>query len=278
MLHRPETIARALALLELGGHERLLVVGAGSGTPRRSRPCWCARWWRPSGSRSWRRGPRATCAAPCGCSRWTARRVVPSGHPYDAALVLAAGVRARRASSRPGAGRASRAPHRDRRSGARHRRSGALGRVDFPQGRAPSAQDQAALHDAPCRHHDRDADRHHPDRGWLRNRGNWLQLIQFGMVGVSGFALNTASTCCAARRHAVPGRRGRRLLRRGPNNFLWNRLWTFRHQAAGSHAGFQAARFFALDVGVPATRRCSRCSSRSPVSARSSASWSPSRS
>ena len=83
----------------------------------------------------------------------------------------------------------------------------------------------------------------------LRNRGNWLQLIQFGMVGVSGFVLNTvvyvlllhAGTPYLA---AAAGAFCVAVL----NNFLWNRLWTFRHQAAGSHAGFQAARFFIVSA------------------------------
>ncbi len=83
----------------------------------------------------------------------------------------------------------------------------------------------------------------------LRNRGNWLQLVQFGMVGLSGFVVNTVvynlllhagvpylaalagATCVAVM-----------------NNFCWNRLWTFRHQSAGSHAGFQAARFFVVSL------------------------------
>ena len=44
-----------------------------------------------------------------------------------------------------------------------------------------------------------------------------------------------------------------------PNNFWWNRHWTF--GARDGHAGFQAARFFAVSVGgLPVRRgRCSRC-------------------
>jgi dolichol-phosphate mannosyltransferase len=83
----------------------------------------------------------------------------------------------------------------------------------------------------------------------LRNPANWLQLIKFGMVGVSGFVLNTAvyvlllhgGTPYLA---AAAGAFCVAVL----NNFLWNRLWTFRHQAAGSHAGFQAARFFIVSA------------------------------
>ena len=33
------------------------------------------------------------------------------------------------------------------------------------------------------------------------------------------------------------------------NNFVWNRVWTFRESAEGGHAGFQATRFFAVSLG-----------------------------
>jgi dolichol-phosphate mannosyltransferase len=32
------------------------------------------------------------------------------------------------------------------------------------------------------------------------------------------------------------------------NNFLWNRIWTFRESAEGGHTGFQATRFFAVSL------------------------------
>jgi dolichol-phosphate mannosyltransferase len=83
----------------------------------------------------------------------------------------------------------------------------------------------------------------------LRNRDHWLQLIRFGTVGLSGFAVNTivyvlllhagvpyllaaAGAFCVA----------------ATNNFCWNKLWTFRHQSAGSHAGHQFARFFVVSA------------------------------
>jgi putative flippase GtrA len=77
---------------------------------------------------------------------------------------------------------------------------------------------------------------------------NWVQLFQFGLVGVSGYVVNLA----------VFG------LLTGPldlhhilaailafcvavtNNFWWNRHWTF--DARHGHAGFQAARFFTVSV------------------------------
>ena len=94
VLHRPETIARALTLLVLHGPERLLVVGAGSG-------------YAAAVAALLVREVVATERVPQLAARATrnlagAARVlavdgtqgVPSGGPYDAALVLAAGARA----------------------------------------------------------------------------------------------------------------------------------------------------------------------------------------
>jgi putative flippase GtrA len=84
-------------------------------------------------------------------------------------------------------------------------------------------------------------------RGTLKP-GNWVQLLQFGLVGASGYLVNLAvfavlngplnihyiaaailSFCVAVM-----------------NNFWWNRHWTF--DAKHAHAGFQAARFFTVSV------------------------------
>jgi putative flippase GtrA len=81
-----------------------------------------------------------------------------------------------------------------------------------------------------------------------RKPENWVQLFKFGVVGATGYVLNllvfgllnqglgvnhllaaVASFCVAV-----------------SNNFLLNRHWTF--QATQGHAGFQAARFFAVSV------------------------------
>lgn len=84
-------------------------------------------------------------------------------------------------------------------------------------------------------------------RGTLKP-GNWIQLLQFGLVGASGYVVNLAVFA----------------LVNGPlsvhyivaailafcvavmNNFWWNRHWTF--DAKHGHAGFQAARFFTVSV------------------------------
>jgi dolichol-phosphate mannosyltransferase len=83
----------------------------------------------------------------------------------------------------------------------------------------------------------------------LRKPANWVQLIQFGAVGASGFAVNLfvyhtlldrgvyyLLAACAAFSVAVL------------NNFMWNRLWTFRHRKDSSHAAFQAARFLIVSL------------------------------
>jgi dolichol-phosphate mannosyltransferase len=83
----------------------------------------------------------------------------------------------------------------------------------------------------------------------LRNPHNWLQLIRFGMVGVSGFVINLVVYWLLLR-VGVPYL----LAAAGAfcvavmNNFCWNRQWTFQHQARDSHTGFQAARFFLVSV------------------------------
>ena len=113
MLHRPETIARALALLELRGDERLLVVGAGSG-------------YAAAVAALLAREVVATERVPQLAARATrnlrgAVRVLAvdgtQGVPAGAAVRRGARPLRRRPRTgarraRPGAGRASRAPHR----------------------------------------------------------------------------------------------------------------------------------------------------------------------
>ncbi|HKH22227.1 MAG TPA: GtrA family protein [Solirubrobacterales bacterium] len=84
-------------------------------------------------------------------------------------------------------------------------------------------------------------------RGTLKP-GNWIQLLQFGLVGASGYFVNLAifalmvgpvglhhiAAAVAAFCVAVT------------NNFWWNRHWTF--DAKHGHAGFQAARFFTVSI------------------------------
>ncbi len=90
---------------------------------------------------------------------------------------------------------------------------------------------------------------HHRVRYGLRRGENWLQLIRFVAVGVSGFAANIGTyTACVHllgldfRLAAFVG-----LVAGVSNNFVWHRLWTF--GARDGHAGFQALRF-AIVYGV----------------------------
>lgn len=83
-----------------------------------------------------------------------------------------------------------------------------------------------------------------------RRPASWWQLVKFGIVGVTGYVVNLgvfafltssfgvhqAVAAVAAFCVAVT------------NNFLWNRHWTF--AAGDGHAGFQAARFFAVSIAA----------------------------
>ncbi len=82
----------------------------------------------------------------------------------------------------------------------------------------------------------------------LRNRGNWWELVRFGAVGASGYVVNLAVFALAVHGVDVDYRVAAVLafLAAVLNNFWWNRHWTF--GASDGHAGFQAARFFAVSV------------------------------
>lgn len=89
-------------------------------------------------------------------------------------------------------------------------------------------------------------------RAGLRVGDNWLQLLRFAVVGGSGFVVNLVVFSLLVH----PGGQDYRLanvaayLVAVTNNFAWNRRWTFRRDAAGGHAGFQAARFFAVSLAA----------------------------
>jgi putative flippase GtrA len=85
-------------------------------------------------------------------------------------------------------------------------------------------------------------------RAGLRRPHNWVQLLKFCAVGVSGYVVNL---CVFA---ACFGLLGLHHLAAATvafvvavsNNFWWNRHWTFR--VGHGHAGFQAARFFTVSI------------------------------
>ena len=85
-------------------------------------------------------------------------------------------------------------------------------------------------------------------RHGLRKPHNWLQLGKFLLVGSSGYVVNlvvfTFSLKVLGVHHIAAATIAFAVA--VTNNFWWNRHWTF---AAGEgHAGFQAARFFAVSV------------------------------
>ena len=87
-------------------------------------------------------------------------------------------------------------------------------------------------------------------RAGLRRPHNWVQLFKFCFVGASGYVVNlTVFAVCVkalSLHHLVAATAA--FVVAVMNNFWWNRHWTFR--ARHGHAGFQAARFFAVSVGA----------------------------
>jgi putative flippase GtrA len=85
-----------------------------------------------------------------------------------------------------------------------------------------------------------------------RKPANWAQLLRFGVVGASGYVVNlglfTFMTLTLDTHHISAAVLA--FCVAVSNNFLWNRVWTFRESAAGGHAGFQATRFFAVSLGA----------------------------
>ena len=82
----------------------------------------------------------------------------------------------------------------------------------------------------------------------LRQRHNWAQLAKFCVVGASGYVVNLAvytALLNGADFHYIPAATCSFVVA-VTNNYLWNRLWTFRHSRG--HFGFQGLRFFFVAV------------------------------
>jgi putative flippase GtrA len=83
-----------------------------------------------------------------------------------------------------------------------------------------------------------------------RRPASWWQLIKFGLVGGSGYLINLGVFAFLSGNlgvHHIIAAIGAFCVAFA-SNFFWNRHWTF--GAAGGHAGFQAARFFAVSVAA----------------------------
>jgi putative flippase GtrA len=83
-----------------------------------------------------------------------------------------------------------------------------------------------------------------------RRPASWLQLLKFGLVGGSGYLINLAVFALLSGNlgvHHIIAAVGAFAVAFS-SNFFWNRHWTF--GAGDGHAGFQAARFFAVSVAA----------------------------
>jgi putative flippase GtrA len=90
---------------------------------------------------------------------------------------------------------------------------------------------------------------HHRVRAGVASGENWLQLIRFGVVGASGFAVNTITYwLCLKVLHidykiALPIA----YLAGVVNNFTWNSRWTFTHKRE-SHTAIQGMKFLVVSA------------------------------
>src|ERR687885_834347 len=84
----------------------------------------------------------------------------------------------------------------------------------------------------------------------LRQRHNWTQLAKFCVVGASGYVVNLAvytALLNGADLHYRVAATGSFVVA-VTNNYIWNRLWTFRHRRG--HFGQQGLRFLIVSVLV----------------------------
>ena len=84
----------------------------------------------------------------------------------------------------------------------------------------------------------------------LRQRHNWEQLAKFCLVGASGYVVNLlvyVALLDGANLHYRVAATGSFLVA-VTNNYLLNRLWTFRHHRG--HFGYQGLRFFVVSLLV----------------------------
>jgi len=81
----------------------------------------------------------------------------------------------------------------------------------------------------------------------LRRSGNWVQLAKFCVVGASGYVVNLAvyATLLAFDVHYLVAAVCSFLVA-VTNNYLWNRIWTFRRQRG--HLVFQGVRFLLVST------------------------------
>ena len=82
----------------------------------------------------------------------------------------------------------------------------------------------------------------------LRRPHNWIQLAKFGIVGLSGYVVNLVVYALLLKQagfHYLLAATVSFLVA-ATNNYIWNRLWTFRHQRG--HVAYQGLRFLVVAV------------------------------
>jgi len=84
----------------------------------------------------------------------------------------------------------------------------------------------------------------------VRRRDAWLQLLRFGVVGVSGYVVNLAVFALALNSGGMSYLLAATVafLAAVSNNFLWNRRWTFKRDEHHRPVHHQAARFLTVSV------------------------------
>jgi putative flippase GtrA len=91
---------------------------------------------------------------------------------------------------------------------------------------------------------------HHRVRVGVRQPANWLQLIRFASVGVSGYVVNLAAFALCVHLLAIDYKVAAVLayLISVANNFWWNRHWTFSDTRGETHPVHQGIKFFAVSL------------------------------
>ena len=82
----------------------------------------------------------------------------------------------------------------------------------------------------------------------LRRPANWIQLLQFCVVGATGYAVNLGVFTLlvhGASVHYLPAAACSFAVA-VTSNYTWNRLWTFRDQRG--HVAYQGARFLVVST------------------------------
>jgi putative flippase GtrA len=90
---------------------------------------------------------------------------------------------------------------------------------------------------------------HHRVRIGIRQGHNWLQLIRFGVVGASGYAVNLAVFALCVHALGIDYKVASPIAYfiATTNNFWWNRHWTF-GQKRDAHPAEQAWKFYAVSL------------------------------